>query len=100
MEAAMKEFWETAVLGQVEALGKKVLALLPNLLAMGIIMTVGRVAAWAAGYLVERVLRVIGLDHLCDRVGVNAALVRGGVKTDPSCLVGRAAQWVVVTVAV
>lgn len=96
----MKEFWETALLGPVEALGKKVLALLPNLLAMGIIMTVGLVAAWAAGYLVERVLRVIGLDHFCDRVGVNAALVRGGVKTDPSRLVGRAAQWVVVTVAV
>ncbi len=91
----MREFWETALLGPLESLGKKILALLPNVLAMGIILTVGLVAAWAAGYLVERVLRVIGLDHFCDRVGVNAALARGGVKTDPSRLVGRAAYWTV-----
>lgn len=96
----MREFWETALLGPLESLGMKILALLPNVLAMGIIMTVGLAAAWVAGYLVERVLRVIGLDHFCDRAGVNAALARGGVKTDPSRLVGRAAQWVVVTVAV
>lgn len=96
----MKDFWEKALLGPLEALGKKALALLPNVLAMLIILTAGLVVAWMTGYLVERLLRVIGLDHLSNRVGVTAALARGGVKTDPSRLIGRAAYWLVLVFAV
>src|SRR5688572_1252924 len=92
----MKEFLGKALLGPLEALGSQILTLLPNLLAMVIILSVGLVAAWAMGYLVERLLRVIGLDHLSNRIGVSASLARGGVKTDPSRIIGRAAYWVVV----
>lgn len=96
----MKEFWDTALLGPLEALGRKTLALLPNLLAMAIILTVGLTAAWAAGYLVERLLRVVGMDHLSNRLGVSAALARGGVKANPSHLAGRGAYWVVLVFAI
>jgi len=91
----MKEFWETALWAPLAALGQKVLALLPNVLAMMIILTVGLVASRLVAYTTERLLRVIGLDHLGNRLGVSAALARGGVKADPSHLVGRAAYWVV-----
>jgi hypothetical protein len=90
----MQDFVHTTLLEPLATLGKTVVALLPNVLAMLIIFSVGLGAAWAAGSLVERVLRVIGLDHFCNRLGVNATLARGGVKTDPSRLVGRAAFWV------
>jgi len=96
MEATMKEFWEKALLGPLETLSRNVLAVLPNVLAMSIILLVGLLAAWSIGHVVERLLRVIGLDLLSNRLGVNAALTRGGVKTDPSHLVGRAAYWLVV----
>jgi len=92
----MKEFWEKALLGPLETLSRNVLAVLPNVLAMSIILLVGLVAAWSIGHVVERLLRVIGLDHLTNRLGVNAALARGGVKADPSHLVGRAGYWLVV----
>ena len=92
----MKEFWEKALLGPLETLSRNVLAVLPNVLAMSIILLVGLLAAWSIGHVVERLLRVIGLDLLSNRLGVNAALTRGGVKTDPSHLVGRAAYWLVV----
>ncbi len=95
----MKEFWQTALLGPLQALGKQVLAVLPNVLAMTIILAAGLVVAWAMGHLGERLLRMIGLDHLCNRLGVNAALARGGVKTDPSRLAGRAAYWMVLLFA-
>lgn len=91
----MRDFVQTTLLEPLETLGKTVLALLPNVLAMVVILSVGLGVAWVAGSLVERVLRVIGLDHFCNRLGVNATLARGGVKTDPSRLVGRAAYWVV-----
>lgn len=96
----MKEFWETALLGPLATLGKQVLALLPNVLAMGIILSVGLVTAWAVGRVIERVLRVLRLDEFCNRLGVNAALARGGVKSDPSRIVGRTSYWLVVIFAV
>ena len=96
----MKEFWEKALLGPLETLSRSVLSVLPNVLAMSIILLVGLVAAWSIGHVVERLLRVIGLDHLTNRLGVNAALARGGVKADPSYLVGRTAYWLVVAFAI
>ena len=50
-------------------------------------------AAWAMGALVQRLLRVIGLDLLGHRLGITAVLARGGVKADPSELAGRAVYW-------
>ncbi len=96
----MKEFWEKALLAPLETLSRNVLAVLPNVLAMSIILLVGLVAAWSIGHVVERLLRVIGLDLLSNRLGVSAALARGGVKTDPSHLVGRTAYWLVVAFAI
>jgi len=96
----MREFWEKALLAPLETLSRNVLAVLPNVLAMSIILLVGLVAAWSIGHVVERLLRVIGLDLLSNRLGVSAALARGGVKTDPSHLVGRTAYWLVVAFAI
>lgn len=89
----MQDFFDKALLAPLEHLGRQVLGILPNVLAMVIIMGVGFAVAWVLGHVVERVLRVVRLDHLCDRLGVNAALVRGGVKADPSHLAGRMTYW-------
>lgn len=96
----MRSFIETALLEPLAALGSQVLALLPNLLAMVIILSVGWAVAWMLGLAVERLLRVIGLDRLSDRLGATTALARGGVKADPSHLIGRSAYWLVLLFAV
>jgi len=67
---------------------------------MAIIVGFGFVAAWGLGQTVERLLRVVRLDDFCNRLGINAALARGGVKSDPSHLVGRTAYWIVIAFAV
>jgi hypothetical protein len=95
----MKEFWETALWAPLAALGVKVLALLPNVLAMMIILSVGLMAGYVVAYATERLLRVIGLDHLGNRLGVSAALARGGVKTGLSYLIGRSVYWMVLLFA-
>ncbi|MGQ0812540.1 MAG: mechanosensitive ion channel family protein [Nitrospiraceae bacterium] len=95
----MHDFWDKALLQPLELLSREILVVLPSLLAMSIILLVGLAAAWVIGHLIERILRVIGMDHLSHRLGVSAALLRGGVKTDPSKLVGRAAYWMVVIFA-
>jgi hypothetical protein len=95
----MKHFWETALLDPLATLGDQILALLPNLLAMVIILSVGWAAAWVIGLLVQRLLRVIGLDRVSDRVGMSTAMARGGVKSDLSDVIGRAMFWIVLVFA-
>lgn len=95
----MTSFFETALLAPLEQLGRQLLAVLPNIMAMAIIIGLGFVVAWGLGHTVERLLRVVRLDHLCNRLGINAALMRGGVKSDPSYLVGRAVYWIIVAFA-
>ena len=95
----MDNFINQALLKPLELLGHQMLAVLPNVLAMGIILLGGLFTAWASGSFVERLLRVIGFDRLCDRLGMNAALLRGGVKTDPSRLVDRSIYWTVLVLA-
>ena len=95
----MNDFISQALLKPLELLGRQLLTVLPNVLAMGIILLGGFFTAWAFGFFVERLFRVIGFDHLCDRLGMNAALLRGGVKTDPSRIVGRSIYWTVIVLA-
>jgi Conserved TM helix len=95
----MNDFINQALLKPLQLLGHQLLTVLPNVLAMGIILLGGFVIAWAFGFFVERLFRVIGFDHLCDRLGMNAALLRGGVKTDPSHIVGRSIYWTVIVLA-
>lgn len=96
----MVEFWETALMAPLVSLGMKVLALLPNVLAMVIILSIGWAVAWGAALITEHLLRVIGLDRLSERLGATAALLRGGVKSDPSHLLARALYWLVLAFAV
>lgn len=95
----MQEFWERGLLDPLSVLARQVLVVLPNVLAMSIIFAAGLAVAWTASQTMERLLRVVGLDRLSDRLGVTSALLRGGVKTDPSRLVGQAAYWIVMIFA-
>lgn len=89
----MRDVWSTVLLQPLKTLSDHLLRLLPNVLALVLIFSIGLVAAWATGTLVHRVLRVVGLDHLGDRLGITAVLARGGVKAEVSDLAGRIAYW-------
>lgn len=95
----MNEFLHQALLGPLELLGRHLLTILPNVLAMGVILLGGLATAWLSSTFVERLLRVIKFDHLCNRVGLTTALLRGGVKTDPSHIMGRTLYWTVALLA-
>lgn len=91
----MNELIEQALLAPLQVVGRHMLAVLPNIFAMGILVLGGLLAAWLSSLLVERCLRVIGLDHLSNRLGTTAALLRAGIKTDPSRLIGQMLYWTV-----
>lgn len=95
----MAEFIDQMVLGPLKELGRQALAVLPNVMAMVLLVSAGFLVAWGLGHGVERLLRVLKLDQLCNRLGVNDALARGGVKSDPSHLAGRTVFWAVAVFA-
>lgn len=89
----MRELIEQALLAPLQLLGQHMLAVLPNVFAMGVLILGGLLAAWLSGLLLERFLRVIGLDHLSSRLGTTSVLLRAGIKTDPSRLIGQMLYW-------
>ena len=93
-------FFQTAFLEPLKILGRDLLSLLPNFLAMGALLLSGVVLAWISAKMVERLLRVIRIDLLCERVGLTSALARGGVKAAPSFLAGRIVFWIVLGLGV
>ena len=100
MKEALQTFWETVLLAPLEVLGRSLLSLLPNLVAMVAILIVAFVLAWISGQGIERLLRVIRIDALSQRLGMTTALIRGGVKSEPSYLIGRAVYWSVLALGV
>jgi len=89
----MASQWIETLLEPVTVLGQQTLAIVPNVLAMSLLLLVGVGIAWFASHAVERFLRVIGLDRVSDRLGLTSALLRGGVKSAPSHLIGRTIHW-------
>jgi hypothetical protein len=89
----MKEFLGTALLEPLATVGTRIVQFLPNLVAAFFILAVGWALAWGLGRGVERTLRLLSVDRLADRIGLNAALTRGGLKPDPCHLAGRMVYW-------
>lgn len=91
----MTTTWTETLLEPVTLLGRQILDILPNLLATTILFLAGLTIAWVAGQALERFLRAVGVDRACDRLGLSASLLRGGIKSDPSHLIGRTVYWLI-----
>ncbi|RMH02995.1 MAG: hypothetical protein D6704_13235 [Nitrospirae bacterium] len=96
----LETFIQTAVLEPLQIMGSRLLAFVPNLLAMVVILLIGVFLSWLGAHLVERILRVLRIDPLSQRLGLTAALVRGGVKIPPSMLAGRIVYWVIMSLSI
>lgn len=85
----------SVLLEPLETMAQRMLAVLPNVLAMSLILIGGVLLAWGARVLIERTARLVGLDRLSDRLGFTTALLRGGVKVNPSRMLGQTGYWIV-----
>ena len=94
---SFESFLNTALFDPLQIIGQNVLALLPNILGMVVVIFLGGLISWFSAQTVERLFRVVRFDLLCQRVGLTAALNRGGVKSLPSYLAGRIVLWVVLS---
>ena len=67
----------------------------PNIVGALLLLAIGWFVAGILGRLVTRVVRVVHVDTVADRIGVNAFLQRSGTKLRASNVLGEVVTWVV-----
>jgi hypothetical protein len=94
----MREIWSDAIKDSFGKFVGKVVAFLPNLLAMATILIIGFLLAWVLKVLLFRFLKAIQFDRRSERWGLTHILSKGGMTYSPAHLLSRFIYWVVVLI--
>lgn len=81
------------ILSSLETLGLNFVGILPILLAALIVLIIGWLIAIALGSLVERIVKVIKLDTLLDKIGFKKALARASIRLNSGKFFGEITKW-------
>jgi hypothetical protein len=95
MEVGMQQTWMEIILTAVHDVGRRLAYVTPRLLAALTLVAIGWVVAVAVRRLATRLLGAADLDGRCRRSGLSMILVRGGIRTGPTEIVGRVLFWAV-----
>lgn len=88
------EAWQQALIETSTALGAKLIATVPKVVAAAVILSAGWLVARSVQAIARRVLAALGLDRPADRLRLAGTLERAGVDGAPSALAGRLLFWV------
>ncbi|OIP15086.1 MAG: hypothetical protein COZ09_10275 [Comamonadaceae bacterium CG_4_10_14_3_um_filter_60_42] len=83
------------ILQPLDALFLSLMALLPNLLAMLVILLLGIGLARLIHFVLLKFLNAIHFDNLADRMGMTALMRKGGLWSKPAALIASVVFWVV-----
>lgn len=92
-EKPMTEFWQALVLNAIHEMTAKLVAVLPNVLAMLTLVALGTVLGLLARAILTRLARAVSLDRRSQAWGLGPALHRAGVGRSPSQILGLVAFW-------
>jgi hypothetical protein len=90
--------WGDAILNSLTEVGRRVANFIPNLLAAIVILVLGWLIAVWLSKLVDRVIKITGLNTLCQRFKVEDFLHKTGWKTDVASFLGILIKWVILIV--
>ncbi len=91
----METRWTSSFWSAMTQLGDRIIAIVPGLLLMMLLLTVGLIAGWIARGLTTRIARLLGFDRLMERWGVAPSLRHSGVVRTPADSLGAIAFWAV-----
>jgi hypothetical protein len=89
---------ERAVLEPLRKLLERFLSFVPDIIAALLIFSCGIFLALIAKVFLTRLFRAINLDGLSSSAGLTDILVKGGMRENPSSLIGRLTAWLIVIV--
>jgi len=81
--------FEKLIIEPFQKLFETLIQFLPNLFAAVLILIVGIAVSWASQFLLTKLFKVLKLDDLSERSGINKMLTRGGMKGSFSLLVAK-----------
>ncbi len=91
----MSELWRQTIVEAVQDTARRMALFLPTLFAVLSLLLIGLLVGWIAKVLLNRLLRAVRFDSLCERWGVTATFSKAGVTRPCSELVGRVAFWTI-----
>ncbi len=86
--------WGQSLIAPTTALWAKVVAFLPNFIGFLLILVIGYFVARLVATILKRLLILMKLDTLSDRVGISGALGNAGVTLQVSDLLSRLVFWI------
>jgi hypothetical protein len=95
----MHETWSDILVTAFHEVLQRLSLVIPRVLALLTLLTVGWIAAALARRLVLRILGAMDFDRRCARWGLTASLARGGLRQTPGQLLGRLVFWTLFFVA-
>lgn len=91
----MNTGWGRGVWLALSELGDRLAVILPGLLIMFTLITIGLLLGWIVRVVLARVARALGFDRYMERLGAASALRRSGVLRTPADVLGVLALWAI-----
>ena len=91
--------WTTAVSDSWSVVWERFINFLPNLIGAAIIIVVGWIVGMIVAIIIDRLLRIIGLQTLFEKAKVEDILKKGNVGKDATALLASLAKWIIYLVA-
>jgi len=85
--------WKDVVVETLRGVGRRLEALMPNVLAMLLLVVMGLAIGLVVRGVVVRLLRAMKFATLCERWGIQQALARAGILREPDRLAGSVVFW-------
>jgi len=92
----MGNIFNRLVTEPIEDFINKVLLFLPNLFSSILILALGFLAGWVTKQVLLKLFRILKLDELSERAGINRIISRGGIKSSPSTIIARFVSWIII----
>ena len=89
--------WET-IQEPLRVMWTNAMGFVPNLLAALVILLVGWIVARVVRYLIQRALKLVQLDKVSEKAGINGALKQANLP-EPSQVVAKLFYWIVMVLA-
>lgn len=90
--------WGDVIVASLQQSWAAVAAFAPSFISAILVFLIGWVVAAALGHLVEQVVRALKVDSLLEKLELEKALERGGVKLNSGAFIGALVKWFLVVV--
>lgn len=90
------ESWSQALAGSFQGLASGIIAYVPNIVIAIILFVIGWVVGDAVGLWIAKIVRVIKIDKVLEKLDLHVLLQRAGYRLDSGLFLGTLIKWFVI----